>query len=100
MFEALQGVRCRLLGLSRKELQQEAKAVGVPANLKSADIVEHLMEASQSSENRPDAKVRALTCQICHPDSLTMTLLPHRSMIFHSHVNKAGSMMAACPLPF
>ena len=42
--------RSDLLELSRKELQTKAKLFGVPANMKTAEIVELMMaKASQSS---------------------------------------------------
>ena len=42
--------RSDLLELSRKELQAKAKLLGVPANMKTAEIVELMMaKASQSN---------------------------------------------------
>ena len=53
--------RSDLLELSRKELQAKAKLLGVPANMKTAEIVELMMaKASQSN-----AAVTATSCQYC-----------------------------------
>ncbi|GAX84905.1 hypothetical protein CEUSTIGMA_g12326.t1 [Chlamydomonas eustigma] len=72
MFEAIEHLRCKLLGLSRKDLQSEAKCLGVPANLKSADIVEQILEVSSSNENKALPITGAPQMMSGHPTSIPL----------------------------
>ncbi|GAX84975.1 hypothetical protein CEUSTIGMA_g12396.t1 [Chlamydomonas eustigma] len=72
MFEAIEHLRCKLLGLSRKDLQSKAKCLGVPANLKSADIVEQILEVSSSNENKALPTTGAPQMMSGHPTSIPL----------------------------